>query len=131
MTRHRKAHSSSSETTIPWTEYTDDGDEIVHDLPVHYEVCPRCEGKGKHMNPGIDSHGITGEEWERDWDDESREAYFSGGYDVKCEECRGKRVVSVVDLDALEPDLRKKYRAHLRDEADERRSRASAERWGY
>ena len=62
-----------------------------------FEVCPTCEGKGSHVNPSIDSHGITGEEWDRDWSYEDRENYMTGFYDVDCYECHGKRVVPVPD----------------------------------
>jgi len=85
--------------TIEFEYENEDGDTEVVELPAYYEVCPRCEGKGKHVNPSIDEHGITEEEWEHDWDEESREAYLSGRYDVTCHECGGKRVVKVVDED--------------------------------
>lgn len=79
----------------------EDGNEVEHKLPAKYEVCHRCQGEGTHVNPNVDGHGITAEEWERDWDDESREAYFEGRYDVPCEECDGDRVVAVVDEEHL------------------------------
>lgn len=83
--------------------YTDDnGDENVDSFPAKYEVCGRCDGEGKHVNPNIDGHGISAEEWENEWDEESRENYFNGVYDVICEKCNGKRVVLVpIDPEAM------------------------------
>ncbi len=80
------------------------------ELPGKYEVCGRCRGKGSHTNPSIDSHGISQEEWfGPDWDDESREMYMSGGYDVACLECDGKRVVLEIDEEKIAPDLLAEY----------------------
>jgi hypothetical protein len=82
------------------------GDDVAHDLPAKFEVCPTCEGKGSHVNPSIDSHGISREEF--DADPEFEEAYFAGRYDVTCHECKGQRVVLVVDeskLNASQKDL--------------------------
>lgn len=75
--------------------YDDDDNEVV--LQTHKEVCPNCHGEGKHVNRAIDGNGITADEWWNEWDDESREMYLTGGYDVVCEECGGKNVIDVVD----------------------------------
>jgi hypothetical protein len=68
-------------------------------LPSKFVVCPRCEGEGKHVNPNVDGNGISAEEFAEDPD--FAESYFSGVYDVRCEECHGERVVSAVDVDKL------------------------------
>ncbi|MFI5222641.1 MAG: hypothetical protein ACHQX3_00100 [Nitrospirales bacterium] len=68
----------------------DDQEQII---PAVYGVCPTCDGKGKHVNPAIDSHGISPEEF--DEDPGFREDYFSGLYDMRCVECGGNRVVPV------------------------------------
>jgi hypothetical protein len=97
-----------------------DLDDEEHDLPTVYDVCSRCKGEGKHVNPGIDGHGITMDEWwGPDWDDESRDMYMSGGYDVTCYGCKGLRVVAVVDEDRLKRDDPELYRDWVRYEADE------------
>ena len=71
-------------------------DEGLH-VPVRFGVCETCEGRGTHVNPSIDAHGIGAEEWMHDWDDEEREGYLNGRYDVECAECKGLRVVEVLD----------------------------------
>lgn len=58
-----------------------------------FAVCPTCRGKGTHVNPSIDAHGITSEEMD-DLGDDFREDYISGHYDVLCAECNGLRVVA-------------------------------------
>jgi hypothetical protein len=111
----------SKDPVIEWTEYTDDGDELPHELPARYEVCPRCRGTGSHVNPSIDGHGITEEERERDWSDEDWERYLTGFYDVTCYDCKGLRVVKVVDRDACDSELLARYEADLSEnEAYER-----------
>lgn len=72
-----------------------DGDAEV-EIPITFEVCGTCEGKGRHTNPSIDAHGITEDEWGQ-WDPEEQDLYISGGYDVECNECAGKRVVPIPD----------------------------------
>lgn len=84
--------------------YTEDDEETV--LPSKYEVCPTCGGRGSYVNPSIDSHGITAEEWDT-WDDEEREGYFAGYYDITCEECEGLRVVRVPDWEKLTDDQKR------------------------
>lgn len=75
-------------------------------LPMKYEVCPTCNGKGRHVNPSIDAHGITAEEWDRDWDYEDREMYLNGSYDVTCYECNGTNVVPEINKERLSPATR-------------------------
>jgi len=71
----------------------EDGETEV-EIPIAFEVCSTCDGQGRHTNPAIDAHGITEDEWGQ-WDSEEQEFYMSGGYDVECHECAGKRVVPV------------------------------------
>ncbi len=100
-----------------------DGDEVQHVLPGKYEVCPRCEGAGKHDHPAF-ANGFTGEEMAEDPD--FAEDYRGGRYDVTCERCAGDRVVVVVDeekctavqLAALE-EYREVCREIARDDASE------------
>lgn len=79
--------------TVQHKLYDEEGDTVMVSFPAHYEVCDRCRGTGKHVNPSIDGHGISREEFDADPDFE--EAYFEGRYDVTCYECKGERVVLV------------------------------------
>jgi len=68
-------------------------------FPMKFVVCPTCNGKGTHVNPSIDAHGITSDEWDRDWSYEDREMYMSGFYNVPCYGCNGKRVMPEINTD--------------------------------
>jgi hypothetical protein len=95
------------------TYYDEEGLEIH--LPAKYEVCRRCEGSGTHVNPNIDGHGITPEEFEED--PVFRDAYLAGVYDVSCFECKGLRVVAVVAAERCDPEQLQAYHDFLREEA--------------
>ncbi len=108
-----------SQLFIVFTETNEEGDDVEHRLPAKYEVCYRCQGHGKHTNPNIDGHGISAEEWHGpEWDDESREAYMSGFYDVTCHTCHGEKVTKVLDEDNCSEDLLKRYQASERQKAE-------------
>lgn len=93
-------------------------------IPSKYEVCGRCDGKGVHDHPAF-SNGITADEWNGpDWDDESREMYVKGGYDVTCSACDGKRVVLVPDLERCSAEERELLEA----DAEAKRDLAVCER---
>lgn len=70
--------------------------ESCRELPARFVVCPRCRGRGVHVNPAIDGHGLTAEDVDQAGP-EFLEDYLAGVYDVACERCGGRRVV-------LEPD---------------------------
>lgn len=96
----------NKELTI--TIHVDDADVS---LPAKYEVCDCCEGHGKIVNPSIDGNGITQSEMaEILYDDpDFLDNYMGGMYDVSCPECKGKRLVQVVDYDNLDEDDKKMY----------------------
>jgi len=66
-------------------------DEAI-EFPLEWEVCPTCNGNGSHVNASIDSNGVPAEMFADDPD--FAEDYFSGGYDVTCNECKGRRVTA-------------------------------------
>lgn len=111
------------------THVTRSGDEFEVELPSRKAVCPRCDGEGKHVNPSIDSHGITREEFDEDPDFE--EAYFRGDYDVTCYECKGANVVDEVDEDKLTKRQRLLYNRHIEIQAEIATERRYQERYGY
>lgn len=117
--------------TVTHTLYTEDGEdgEEVIEFPARYEVCGRCGGEGKHVNPSIDGPGGLGQE-DFDADPDFEEAYFSGVYDVVCHECKGQRVVKVAVLDrftdeqkAQWAELQKQWEDDAADRALERMER--------
>jgi len=66
-------------------------------VPARFQVCGTCDGRGKHINPSIDSQGLSHEDFDSDPD--FAESYFSGKYDVTCEECFGRNVVPTITRD--------------------------------
>jgi hypothetical protein len=113
---HQASEQEAEEYGVKPGEWIDHEETV--ELPAKYEVCGRCRGKGTHSNPSIDGNGISAEEfYGPDWDDESREMYLTGGYDVTCHECDGKRVVLVLDEERCDPELLKAYLQHQREMA--------------
>lgn len=97
--------------------YLEDGTEKK--LPMKWAVCHVCNGKGTHVNPSIDSGGLTSEDFAEDPD--FAEEYFAGTYDQTCNACKGRTTVAVVDEDRISPADLKLYREQLDDEAQLRR----------
>ena len=106
----------------------DEEDERTVRLPVEYEVCGTCRGKGTHVNPAIDSNGLTSEDFADDPD--FREEYFSGAYDQECNECHGEKVVPVVDETQADARDLKELREWQSMEAESRAERESELRHG-
>lgn len=99
------------------------------EIPAKYEVCGRCEGSGSHTNPAVDGHGITADEM-YELGDDFREDYLSGVYDVRCEECRGERVVLVVDEARATTEQLAIYRDNERQEWEYRMEIEAERRMG-
>jgi len=73
----------------------DEGYEVEYFVPIMFAVCGTCDGRGRHVNPSIDAHGIGREEFDEDPD--FFEDYRNGVYDVDCYECHGANVVPVIN----------------------------------
>lgn len=99
--------------TLKWDE-----EQII---PVKYVVCSTCEGKGKIVNPNIDRQGLSREDFDEDSD--FRENYFSGMYDIACNECNGKRVSIVFDEERGNPKQLKMILDWYEEEAADRKTR--------
>lgn len=69
-----------------------DGDEVW--VPIRFDVCESCYGKGRYVNPNIDRGGLTAEDFDESGID-FLEGYMAGDYDITCEECEGRRVTPV------------------------------------
>jgi hypothetical protein len=100
----------------------DEGEEIS--LPVKFEVCPTCEGKGTQA-----LHGLEVTDMVRD-DPEFAEDYFRGFYDTICAGCRGQRVVEVVDERRLDAPTLKLWHEWCDAEAELRAMEAAERRMG-
>ena len=95
-----------------------DGDDWCHEwVPAVYVVCGLCDGRGQHVNPSIDAHGLTAEDF--DMDPDFAEDYRSGAYDMVCAQCDGRRVELVPDVERMDDATVHAY------------NRACEERWAF
>lgn len=127
---HEK-HPGAAGAPFVLGEMIDAEDEM--ELPACWEICQRCKGNGSHTNPSIDGNGITSDEWNGpDWDDEEKEMYLSGGYDIACEaNCTNGKVLEVdEELCKLEP-LKSLLEAYDEQEDERARDRAADRRTAY
>ena len=115
--------------TATFTAEGPDGDETEYDVQLKFEVCDTCNGRGRYVNPSIDSHGLTREDFSEDPD--FTEGYFSGRYDVTCASCKGERVMPVVDTDVTPADVVALYEQREQDAWDDARETANERKWGY
>lgn len=100
-------------------EDEEEEEEKELEFPAKFEVCGLCDGKGKHVNPSIDSNGITGEEM-YELGDDFRDDYMNGFYDVSCYRCKGQNVEPAIDEGALSKEQKanlKEFEEHQRSEA--------------
>lgn len=109
--------------TIEFVFETEDGEECVHDFPAAYVVCATCCGEGSHVNRNIDGNGITSSEW-AEWDDEEKDHYMRGDYDVPCEECHGQRVTLEIDESVFTAEDRRVFELYEERQQSEAESRA-------
>lgn len=105
-----------------------EGEAVELELPVRWGVCPTCRGKGTHVNPSIDAHGITSEEFDDDPD--FRDSYFAGDYDVPCYGCGGRRVTPEIDQKRADPETLRIYDDRQEDAADYEQLCAAERRMG-
>lgn len=103
-------------------------DEEEHTVPIKFEVCPTCHGKGTHVNPSVDCNGLTREDFDEDPD--FLDSYMSGMYDVSCYECKGERVVPVRDDERIEPKLLQRIKEQEEELYEFRQLQASERRMG-
>jgi len=92
---YRDSHNRHWWKSIDWNDklaIVCTGEEDV-EVNWHYEVCPKCQGEGRYVNPNIDRNGISPEQFAEDPD--FADQYFCGIFDVKCNLCEGKRVYPV------------------------------------
>lgn len=101
-------------------------------LPTKRALCSRCDGRGVHDHEAF-SDGITMGEFAEDPD--FHEAYMRGAYDVKCSECNGERVVTLIDegrvAKAIGPDLAELFFEYQTGVADDRAQAAWERKMGY
>jgi hypothetical protein len=96
--------------------YDEDYEEEVT-FPVHFSVCPECQGHGRMVNPSIDAGGISQEEFYDDPD--FAEAYLSKVYDIDCSYCKGEKVVPEITISGMSEDMKRKVELLREQQADQ------------
>lgn len=108
-------------------------EEIELEFTVHITMgeCPVCYGKGSHVKPGIDSHAITSDEWDRDWSYEDRDRYFNGFYDQPCKACNATGKYPYLDREKTEDFIVNLYDKIEEEKYYHEAERAAEMRFGY
>lgn len=99
------------------------------EVPIIYKVCGLCNGRGSYINPSIDSHGLTSDDFAEDPD--FAEEYFSNRYDVICHRCNGKRVEPIIDEQHCDKSIVKRIVELREANYQEALERANQIRYGY
>jgi len=128
MIPKEKIQETKNGVHILFEEEGEDGVITVHWLKTKWEVCPTCNGNGRHVNAAIDCCGLTREDFDQDPGFETE--YFNGTYDVTCNECGGRRVVPVIDEDNNDKKLVLAYQQHRTDLYNDARESASERAMG-
>ena len=94
--------------------------------PMKWVICSHCNGNAKVEHPAF-SNGITSSEW-AEWDQDERESYFAGHYDVRCEPCGATGKVEVPDVSRMTFAQKREYVRELRIEREDAADRRAMDR---
>jgi hypothetical protein len=101
--------------------YDENGDTL--EISARWEICPVCDGEGKHS---LALGCITGSEWE-EWSPEEREYYGAGKYDQRCSDCDGSGKVLGPDFENMTEEEKESWESYQNELANER-AECNAER---
>lgn len=93
-----------------YTSYDDEGNDFEVELPGKYEVCYACHGEGTET---LRDYDFSARDFQEDPD--FAEAYFGGRYDKPCRDCKGSRVVVVIDRGGCKPEQIEAYDQRMKD----------------
>ena len=92
---HKMDHRDAAALKGKWYDIFNEKKMIAifngEEVECEFVVCSTCRGKGSYVNPSIDAHGISAEEFHED-PDFARD-YVNGLYNITCVSCMGMRVV--------------------------------------
>lgn len=104
-------------------------DDEERRIPALEETCPDCDGKGSYVNPDIDRHGLSADDFTED--PEFAEGYFRGVYNITCRLCGGKGKVLGPDEYRWSQEDRKAWEDAWEYEAQSRAEQDAERRMGY
>jgi hypothetical protein len=111
------------EFTHPALRNEETGEHILLLLPSHKIVCPCCGGEGNHFRSDLDENALL-QGIQDDGDYESLDAYHRGGFNQRCTNCNGFRVVDEIDWEYFQskhPAEAQEIREWEREERESRR----------
>lgn len=91
-------------------------------------ICPVCQGEGKTVNPSIDAHGLTAEDFQEDPD--FSEQYLAGSFDIRCRSCSGAGKIRESRIEDLHQAAADRRLAAMEDGDFESYRVAGDLRWG-
>lgn len=115
--------------TFTVTYENEEGEEELIEIPARWEVCGLCNGAGQHINPSIDAHGLSREDFDRDPD--FAEDYMNGRFDVPCYRCSGRSTEPVPDMSSCSEVKRKIIEEILDNHQLDIREREAEIKYGY
>ena len=121
-------YKSAEENLGTWVSQYLYLEDIEHKVALKWITCPTCNGEGEHINPSIDAHGITQDEFEEDPYFEHE--YHSGVYVVTCYECDGHKKVVDVDREKTSKEALRFVDDYRRNESYYRSERMAERRMG-
>ena len=91
-------------------------EEKLVSLPIRFEVCSTCCGRGSTVNPSVDGDGWTREQFDEDPDFE--ESYFNGDYDVTCRTCHGANLEALPDEGRMDATQKEAWDTYCQNQHD-------------
>ena len=119
-------------TILTWAEDNEDGswgEEKELEIPAKWDIWGLCDGRGSHVNPGIDAGGLTAGDFAED--PGFAESYFRGTYDEPCYRCHGRTTEPVVDEDRCNPEQLKAAEETMSAHYESGQERAAEIKYGY
>ena len=100
-------------------------------IPIRFEVCSCCQGKGTIVNPSVDPCGLGREDFDQDPDLE--EDYYGGIFNVRCEACWGGGLEAHPDKGRMNAAHVEAWASYEENQFDRRMGRLESQqegRWG-